>query len=164
MMDLPGGSKGSIDRDIIVGYGGFKFRILFYKYGYTPHYAEHIVDPVDGREKLVLAVPHTTPARGRILIFNPEEGRVEWEVSVPGSSVPNPHMAHVVSEINPLTGSWVEVANSMGLELGDIIAPSGDNSWVVIDRRTGAVKRMVKPGFNARWVHDIIPSVNGDGS
>ena len=164
-MSRPGGegSVGPTGNDIVIGHGGFRFRILFYRYGYTPHYAEHIVDPVDGREKLVLAIPHTTPARGRILIFDPEEGRVEWEVSVPGSSVPNPHMAHMISEINPLTGSWVEVANSMGLELGDIIAPSGDNSWVVIDRRTGAVKRVVKPGFNARWVHDLIPSVNGDG-
>jgi len=163
MMDLPGGSKGSIDRDIIVGYGGFKFRILFYKYGYTPHYAEHIVDPIDGREKLVLAIPHTTPSRGKVVILDLEDGRVEWEVSVPEGPVFNPHMAHMISEINPLTGSWVDVATSMGLELGDVVAPSRDNSWVVFDRRTKAVKRVVKPGFDARWVHDIIPSVNGDG-
>jgi hypothetical protein len=45
----------------------------------------------------------------------------------------------------------------MGLELGDVVAPSRDNSWVVFDRRTKAVKRVVKPGFDARWVHDMTP-------
>ena len=154
---------GGVYSDIVVGYGGFKFRILFYKYGYTPHYAEHIIDPFDGREKLVLAIPHTTPSRHKVVILDLEEKMIEWEVFVPGGSVPNPHVAHVISEVNPITGSWVDVASSLGLEMGDIVAPSGDNSWVVIDRKTKVVKRRIEPSYGAKWVHDIIPSVNGDG-
>ncbi len=157
------GSGNNVNHDIVVGYGGFKFRILFYRYGYTPHYAEHVVDPVDGREKLVLAIPHTTPNRGKILIFDLEERRIEWEVSLPEGPIHNPHMAHMISDVNPITGSWIDTANFLDLELGDIIAPSRDNSWVVIDRKTGTVKRKIKPGYNARWVHDIIPSIRGDG-
>jgi len=147
--------------DLIVSYSGFRFRILFYRYGYTPHYTEHIVDPRDGREKLVLAVPHTTPKQGTIVIYDPLRDEIEWEYTLPQGSVTNPHMAHMVTDINPITGSWLDIASKIGAETGDIVAPARDNTWVVIDRDTKQIKKKITPQFNAQWVHDIIPSKDG---
>jgi hypothetical protein len=58
-------------------YDGFKFRVLFNKYGYTPHYAEHFVE--DDSEKLLMADPHM---RRSAFIYNVDEDRIEWEYAV----------------------------------------------------------------------------------
>jgi type II restriction/modification system DNA methylase subunit YeeA len=40
------------------------------------------IDPLDGREKLVLAIPHTTPNAGKVVIYDIENDVVEWEVNL----------------------------------------------------------------------------------
>jgi len=156
----------------VVGYSGFKYSILFFKPGYTPHYAEHVIDPVDGREKLVLAIPHTLYA-GHILIYDIENDVIEWDVNL-GQLVPwnvsNPHIAHMIVDddnSNLWTGSWSGIIGpgKINAEPGDIIAPAPNNTWVVIDRKTKRIKWTLKPSYSASsyWVDDIIPSVNNDG-
>jgi len=157
-------------RHPVVSYSGFKYRILFYRFGYSPHYAEHVIDPVDGREKLVLAVPHTTPNSGKIVIYDIEEDTLE-EIDLKGLvtwSVSNPHTAHMIVDndsMNPVTGSWAGVLGSGKLNAnpGDIFAPAPDNSWVVIDRKTKSIKQRITPAYGAGWLIDAIPSINGDG-
>jgi len=149
-------------REIKQSFSGFEYRILFYRYGYSPHYAEDVVDPRDGREKLVLAVPHTTRKVGTIVVYDPQRDLIEWEYRLPdGSTSTNPHVAHMITEVNPVTGSWLEIAGKIKAEPGDIIAPARDNTWIVIDRDSKVIKYKLKPGFNAHSVHDIVPSKDG---
>ena len=158
-------------RHPVVSYSGFKYRILFYKFGYSPHYAEHVIDPVDGREKLVMCSPHTTPSYGKIWIYDIENDVIEWEVDLKQLvvwSIQNPVMCHMIVDndnMNPITGSWAGVLGSGKLNAnpGDIIAPAPDNTWVVIDRRTKSIKQKITPTWSNAWVHDILPSVNRDG-
>jgi hypothetical protein len=158
-----------LGKHVIVGFGGFKYRVLFYRFGYSPHYAEHVIDPLDGREKLVLAIPHTTPNAGKVAIYDIENDVIEWKVNLAKLSdwiKPNPHVAHMIVDedfMNPVTGSWAQVMDKIRASPGDIIAPAPDNTWVVIDRRTKSVKFKLKPVFVAKWVHDIVPSTSGDG-
>ena len=83
-----------------------KLRVLFNKYGYAPHYAEHVIDPLDGKPKLVMADPHI---RHSVYIYNLVDKKIEWEFRVPGSRVPNPHVAHIITDEkheNPLIGHF----------------------------------------------------------
>jgi len=149
-------------QEVRQAFGEFEFRILFYRYGYSPHYAEHVVDPRDGREKLVLAIPHTTPKASTIVIYDLRRDVIEWEFTLPGGEAStNPHVAHMVADVNPVTGSWIDVAGIINAEPGDIVAPARDNTWVVIDRDRKAVKYKLKPLFKAHSVHDIVPSRDG---
>jgi len=158
-------------RHPVVSYSGFKYRILFYRFGYSPHYAEHVIDPVDGREKLVMCSPHTTPSYGKIWIYDIENDVIEWEVDLKQLvvwSITNPTMCHMIVDndsMNPVTGSWAGVLGSGKLNAnpGDIIAPAPDNSWVVIDRKTKSIKQKITPVYGAGWIMDVIPSINGDG-
>jgi len=155
----------------VVSYSGFKYRILFHSPSYSPHYAEHVVDPLDGREKLVMAVPHTTPNAGTIIIYDIENDVIEWKVDLKtlvSWNTVNPHMAHMIVDedrMNIVTGSWVDVLGSGKLNAnpGDIVAPSPDNTWVVIDRKNKNIKQRIVPGFGGEVIHDILPSVGKDG-
>ena len=64
-------------------YDGFRFRVLFNRYGYTPHYAEHFVER--GSEKLLMAKPHM---RRSVIIYNVTKDEIEWEYAVKGDLVP----------------------------------------------------------------------------
>jgi len=144
----------------IYGFAGFRFRVLFGRWGFAPHYAEHVVDPLDGGVKLVMADPHV---RHSVVIYDLDGGVVEWEFRVPGSRVPNPHIAHLVADENPVTGPfWSFVAEKINAQLGDIVCADMDNRLIVIDREKKAVKNVINIP-DARWLHDIIPSKNGDG-
>jgi len=146
--------------DRVYGFGGFKFRVLFAKWGYAPHYAEHVIDPLDGREKLVMADPHI---RHSVTVYDLSRGEIEWEFRVPGSSVSNPHIAHMITDQNPVTGPyWLSIAEKIGAQPGDVICADMDNKLIVIDREKSVVKRAITiPG--AKWLHDAIPSKTGDG-
>jgi len=142
------------------GFAGFKFRVLFAKWSWAPHYAEHVIDPLDGREKLVIADPHV---RHAVAIYDPVRGVIEWELQVPGRLVPNPHIAHMVTDQNPVTGPfWSNIAEKIGAQPGDIVCADRDNRLVVIDRDRRAVKKAISIP-DAKWLHDIIPSKSGDG-
>ncbi|HDI01282.1 MAG TPA: hypothetical protein ENF78_02515, partial [Candidatus Bathyarchaeota archaeon] len=97
--------------------GGLSYEVLFCQRGFTPHYAEHVVDPMDECPKLVMADPHT---RRSAIIYNLSTGRVEWEAKVPGSSVPNPHTARMLLEDVERFGS-----------AGDIYCCDRDNNIIV---------------------------------
>ena len=144
----------------IYEFAGFKFRLLFGRWGYAPHYAEHVVDPVDGREKLVMADPHI---RHSIIIYDLKNEEIEWEYRVPGSRVPNPHIVHMVTDDNPTTGPyWSLVTDKIGAEPGDLVCADMDNRLIVVDRDKKEVRNVLKIR-DTRWLHDIIPSKNGDG-
>jgi len=128
---------------------GFRYRVLFYRYGYTPHYAEHIIDPRDGREKLVLADPHE---RQSVIIYDMENKVIEWEYRVPGNTVPNPHTAHIVMDTIP----------EINAKPGDIICADRDNRWIVIDRDSREIKWTLSLE-DTGWAHDIIISKDFDG-
>ena len=155
----------------VVSYSGFKYRILFYSPSYSPHYAEHVVDPLDGREKLVMAIPHTTQNAGTIIIYDIENDVIEWKVDLKtlvSWNIKNPPMAHMIVDedrMNLVTGSWVDVLGlgKLNANPGDIIAPSPDNTWVVIDRKNKNIKQRIVPGYGSGYVHDILPSVGKDG-
>ncbi|MET1160801.1 MAG: hypothetical protein ABWW65_07565 [Thermoprotei archaeon] len=139
---------------------GLRYRVLFSRWGYAPHYAEHVVDPVDKREKLVLADPHI---RHSVYIYDPVKKEIEWEYRVPGSRVPNPHIAHMVTDDNPITGPyWSRVADKLGAEPGDIVCADMNNRLIVVDRDKQVVKKTISVP-DTSWLHDVIPSKKGDG-
>ncbi|MCI4438081.1 MAG: hypothetical protein JHC33_14845 [Ignisphaera sp.] len=129
------------------GFRGFKFRVLFYKPGYTPHYAEHVIDPRDGREKLVMADPHN---RFSVIVYDISRGVIEEEIQVPGKTLPNPHTAHMLLEDIPAIKAFA----------GDIICADKDGRWVVIDRDSKKVKWSLYIE-DAQWPHDIVPVEDG---
>jgi hypothetical protein len=133
----------------VISIAGLKFRILFYKNGYTPHYAEHIIDPRDGKEKLVLADPHN---RFSIIIYDPVKRIIEEEIRVPGNMIPNPHSAHIAIERIP----------EIGIEPGDILCADRAGRWVAIDRDSHKIKWSLNID-GAEWPHDIQLSFDGKG-
>ncbi|MEM4953741.1 MAG: hypothetical protein QXR51_06525 [Desulfurococcaceae archaeon] len=170
-----------MSEDSVYDFGGLKFRVLFSKWGYAPHYAEHVIDPLDGKPKLVMADPHIRYIRHsvyiyrhsvyiygvhiyghRVYIYDPVKKEIEWEFKVPGQ-LSNPHIAHMVTDQNPITGPfWSLVADKIKASPGDIVCADGDNNLIVIDRERKNVKHVLKIP-DSKWLHDIIPSVNGDG-
>jgi len=126
-----------------MGFGDFEYNILFYKYGYMPHFAEHVVDPRDGREKLMMADPHI---RRSAFIYDLRNREIEWEFTVPGTTMSsNPHVARMLLEDVP----------DIGAEAGDIICADRDNRWILIDRDKKEVKwTLTQP--DADWAHDIL--------
>ena len=153
----------------IIDWAGLKFRILFAEYGYTPHFASHIKDPVDDREKLVLAIPHTSnEKRHSVIIYDLKSKQIEQEIFLPFGGMygthHNPHVAHVLTTDplrDPIAGGWTdEQLKSLNAAEGDIICPANDNTWVVIDRDTGNIIHKIVPS-NPDWVHDILPSRDG---
>ncbi len=109
---------------------------------YTPHYAEHLVDPLDGREKLLMFDPHT---RFSAIVYDLEERRVEWEFRVPGSTVNNPHQGGMLLEDVPGFG-----------RRGDVFCPDRDNNVVVVDRVRRAVAFRRRPSsWSVGWLHCV---------
>jgi len=131
----------------VFDFRGFKFRILFYKHGYAVHYAEHVVDLRDGREKLVMADPHN---RFSVIVYDVVKGVVEEEIPVPGKTLPNPHTAHLLLEDVPVVNG----------KAGDILCVDRDGRWVLIDRDEKKVKWSLSLS-DAEWPHDIIPVEGG---
>jgi hypothetical protein len=131
----------------VYGFRGFKFRTLFYRHGYTVHYAEHVVDPRDGREKLVMADPHN---RFSVVIYDVGKGVIEEELVVPGKSIPNPHVAHIL----------LEDVSVIGGKAGDIVCADREGRWVLIDRDEKRVKWSLSLEDTA-WPHDIVPIEEG---
>lgn len=130
--------------------GGLRCRKLFAKHGYTPHYAEHVEDPVTGREVLVMADPHT---RRSAIIYDPERGRILSEFKMGGSTITaNPHIARLIQERVP----------GLRARPGDIICADMDNRYVVVDRKTRRVKWSYKPP-DARWSHDALLTADLEG-
>lgn len=118
---------GILPRDIRQAFSGFEFRVLFHRYGYIPHSAFHVVDPRDGREKLVMADPHN---RFSAIIYDPRRDEIEWEYKVPGTAVPNPHEARIITEDMP----------AINAEAGDVLTADRDNRIIVVDRDTKNIK------------------------
>ncbi len=133
----------------ILNVSGFKFRILFYKPGYTPHYAEHIIDPKDNREKLVMADPHN---RFSVIIYDIAKEFIEEEIKVPGGFIPNPHTAHIAIEEIP----------AINVEPGDILCSDRAGRWILIDRDSHEVKWSLALD-DSEWPQDILPSSDGKG-
>lgn len=134
---MPEGSKGASPvelrkalreelKEYPYGASGLDYNILFNKVGYTIHYAENVVDPTDGEEKLVMADAHT---KRSAIIYNLKTREIEWEFTVPGTSRPNPHTARMLVEDVAGFGS-----------AGDIYCCDRDNHIIVVDRQTQNVK------------------------
>ncbi|MCS7111718.1 MAG: hypothetical protein N3E36_07360 [Sulfolobales archaeon] len=131
----------------VMDVAGFKFRILFYKHGYTPHYAEHVIDPRDNREKLVMADPHGTFS---IIVYDTTKGIIEDEIKVSGGLIPNPHTAHMLMNRVP----------EINAEPGDILCSDRAGRWVLIDRDSHRIKWNLALD-DSEWPHDIVLSSDG---
>jgi len=130
----------------VINISGLKCKVLFAKHGYFPHYAEHIIDPTDNREKLVMADPHI---RRSALIYDIKKDKIEWEYTVPGTALDaNPHIARMLME--PFLG--------INGEAGDIICADRDNRYILVDRDTKKIKWNVTLA-GASFAHDVMPSV-----
>jgi hypothetical protein len=128
---------------------GLIFRTLFSQPGYTPHCTEHLIDPIDGKEKLVMYDPHTF--RG-VIIFDIEKKRIDWEFKVPGTEIPNPHQGFMLNEDREGFGSK-----------GSIVCCDRDNNIIVIDRTTREIQFKKKPfSWNPKWLHCINKAVDGN--
>lgn len=129
----------------------FANELWFSRDGYTPHYAEHVIDPLDGREKLVMADPHT---RCAAFIYDLASREIEWEVVVPGDKVNNPHTSRML----------MRDVDGFG-EAGDIYCVDRDQRVIVIDRQSGGVQRAwtlsAEDGqWDPGWLHDACLSVD----
>jgi hypothetical protein len=129
-------------------YDGFRFRLLFNRYGYTPHYAEHFVEK--GSEKLLMADPHT---RRSVMIYNVTKGEIEWEYAVKGDTISaNPHVVRILPEDVP----------EIGASRGSIMFADRDNEWSFVELNSGNVECKVTVP-EAKWAHDILLSKKRDG-
>jgi hypothetical protein len=129
-------------------YDGFKFRVLFNKYGYTPHYAEHFVE--DDSEKLLMADPHM---RRSAFVYNVDENRIEWEYAVKGDKVSgNPHIVRILPEDIP----------EIGASRGNLVLADRNNEWSFVEIGSGEVQcKLTLP--DVKWAHDMLLSKNRDG-
>ena len=129
-------------------YEGFRFRVLFNKYGYTPHHAEHFVEK--GSEKLLMADPHT---RRAIIIYNVTTNEIEWEYPVDGDVISaNPHVARFLPEDIP----------EIGASRGSIVFADRLNEWAFVVPTSGKIECKIKMP-EVRWAHDMLLSKNKDG-
>lgn len=129
----------------------FEHELWFSKEGYTPHFAEHIIDPTDNKEKLVMADPHT---RYSAFIWNIADQRIEWEYqfSAPtGEQVHNPHTARMI----------LEDISGFG-DAGDIYCCNPDQEIIVIDRDTKEIKKTITTFFSPSFLHEACLSVDND--
>jgi len=154
--------QGRIDEMALTGFGsgvtsflkepyGFDNELWFSKDGYTPHYAEHIIDPIDGKEKLIMADPHTYQG---VVLYNLADKRIEWEVKVPGSTINNPHTARVL----------MEDVDGFG-DAGDIYCCDMDQRIIVFDRATQEIKKAITISavggqWDPNWLHEACLSVD----
>ena len=129
-------------------YDGFRFRVLFNRYGYTPHYAEHFVEK--GSEKLLMADPHT---RRSVMIYNVAKDEIEWEYAVKGDAISsNPHVVRILPVDVP----------EIGATRGSVMFADRNNEWSFVDLNSGNVEcRVAVP--DAKWAQDILLSKNRDG-
>ncbi len=127
---------------LVCGADGFEYEVWFAREGYTPHYAEHLVDPLDKREKLLMFDPHT---RFSAIVYDLEERRIEWEFRVPGSAVNNPHQGGMLLEDVPGFG-----------RRGDVFCSDRDNNVVVVDRVRRVVAFRRRPtSWSVGWLHCV---------
>ncbi|MEM3095618.1 MAG: PQQ-binding-like beta-propeller repeat protein [Nitrososphaerota archaeon] len=130
--------------------GGVLCKILFAKTGYTPHYTEHVQDPVTGEDVLVMADPHS---RRSAIIYNPDRDKIVWEYRVGGEAVnANPHIARLITERVP----------KLRARPGDLICADRDNRFIVVDRRSKRIKWSFRPA-DARWSHDSLLTADHEG-
>jgi hypothetical protein len=129
-------------------YDGFRFRVLFNRYGYTPHHAEHFV--ANGYEKLLMADPHI---RRSIVIYNIDKEEIEWEYPVKGDAISaNPHVVRFLPEDVP----------EIGASRGSVMFADRNNEWSFVEVGSGNVQyKLTIP--EVKWAHDILLSKNKDG-
>ncbi|MDW7977429.1 MAG: hypothetical protein RMH74_01340, partial [Candidatus Caldarchaeum sp.] len=129
----------------MVSVAGAEARILFRSRGYTPHFAEYVVDPLTGDEVVVMADPHS---RKSAYIYDPVKKRIIWEYRVPGTSISaNPHIARIA----------VERMSKFKIRPGDVLCADLDNRFVVVDRVKKTVRWSFRPD-DAKWSHDLMPT------
>ncbi len=127
---------------------GFRFRVLFNMYGYTPHYAEHFSEK--GSEKLLMADPHT---RRSIIIYNITKDEIEWEYMVKGDKVSgNPHIVRILPQDVP----------EIGASAGSLMFADRHNEWSFMERSSGKIQSKITLP-DAKWAHDILLSKGRDG-
>ena len=127
---------------------GFRFRVLFNKYGYSPHYAEHFVE--GGSEKLLLADPHT---RRSVIIYDVRKKEIEWEYPVHGDKISaNPHIVRILPEDIP----------EIGASRGTVMFTDRNNEWSFVETGTGKIQAKITAP-DVKWAHDILLSKNRDG-
>lgn len=130
------------------GASGLVWNVLFAHHGYTPHCAEHLVDPLDGREKLLLFDPHTFFG---VILYDPSSQRSDWEFQVPGDGLNNPHQGFMLRDDVKGFGSK-----------GDIVCPDRDNNIIVISRATKTVTFHKKPSIpGIQWLHCLNRATDG---
>ena len=129
-------------------YDGFKFRVLFNKYGFTPHYAEHYME--NGCEKLLMADPHM---RRSAFVYDIDEDTIEWEYAVEGDKVSgNPHIVRILPEDIP----------EIGASRGNLVLANRDNEWSFVEIGSGKVQcKLTLP--DVKWAHDMLLSKSKDG-
>lgn len=129
-------------------YEGFSFRVLFNRYGYTPHYAEHFIEK--GSEKLLMADPHT---RRSVIIYNVTEDEIEWEYVVKGDAISsNPHIVRFLPQDVP----------EIGASRGSIMFADRHNEWSFVEVNSGKIECQITAP-KVKWAHDILLSKNKDG-
>lgn len=131
----------------LMGASGFEYKILFARKGYTVHHAEHIVDPLDKREKLLMFDPWTSFSA---ILYDIGKREIEFEFKVPGSTVANPHQGFMLMEDIPGFGN-----------AGDIVCTDRDNNIIVIDRRKGEVRLRKPVPWKPVWVHCVTAGIDG---
>ncbi|MDD5092785.1 MAG: hypothetical protein PHV74_00165 [Dehalococcoidia bacterium] len=147
---IGGGSSGSSSGYGVASYG-FGHEIWFSREGYTPHYAEHIIDPLDGRAKLIMADPHTRKAA---FVYDLGSKKITWEQAVNGSAINNPHTARMLMADVPNFGNR-----------GDIYCCNRDQQVIVFDRNTGTIKKTITLSatggqWDPNWLHEACLSVD----
>jgi hypothetical protein len=129
-------------------YNGFRFRVLFNRYGYSPHYAEHFLEK--GTEKLLMADPHI---RRSIIIYDIGKDEIEWEYEAKGDAISaNPHVARILPVDVP----------EIGASSGCIMFADRNNEWNFVDPGSGKIECKVAVP-EVKWAHDILLSKNRDG-
>ncbi len=155
LLDAIDGIESAPDEPVTYPSGtyGFANEVWFSQAGYTPHYAEHVIDPLDGREKLVMADPHTRQA---VFVYDLYSGDIEFEFEVPGDTIPNPHAARMLMK---------DVAG-FGKK-GDIYCVDRDQRVIVINRQAGEVVEAftiseANGQWDPGWLHDACLSVDSE--
>jgi hypothetical protein len=124
---------------------GFEFNILFAKPGYAVHGVRNVIDPTDGREKLVLFCPggktrdtaytyDPGPYTG-VFIYDLEDQRIEWSFYPPGTGARGGSYWD-----NPAEGFMLPVDIPSFGSAGDICVFDKDWNLVVADRKTANIK------------------------
>lgn len=133
--------------NIEFGVGGLRYKVLFNKQGYSPHYAQDAFDPLDHQRKVIMFDPHSREAA---FIYDLNKEEITWEFHVPGNKIANPHQGFLLKKDIPNFG-----------KKGDICCTDKDNNILLIDRKEKEIVFQKQPvDWSPEWLHCVHPSRN----